>query len=200
LRDKRVLAAVFAQNVIGGKASERALASRLDENPADVARAVSSLKARGLLSGGRGGLRLTSKGRAKLKVVFMGGGFEVIHPGHLHTIEQAKALGDVLVMIIARDSTIRRRKNREPISSEKERLALVSSLKPVDATMLGVEGVIYDTLEKVRPDVVALGYDQYHAEEDVEGEALKRGMKLKVVRLSPADTPVKTTKLIAEFS
>jgi cytidyltransferase-like protein len=200
LKDKRILAEVFALGITAAKVGQRALSSRLDAGPAELAEAVSSLKARRLVEEKKGSLVLTQEGRARLRVVFMGGGFEVIHPGHLHTIEQAKALGDVLVVVIARDSTIRRRKRREPISNEKERLSLVSSLRQVDAAILGVEGVIYETLEKVGPDVVALGYDQHHLEEDIEREALRRGMKLRVVRLKPADTQVKTSKLIAELS
>lgn len=200
MKEKRILGETFALRVGSARASQRALAVRLGEDPTKLAREVSSLRTRGLLEGGNGNLRLTAKGRARLRVVFMGGGFEVIHPGHLHTVMQAKGLGDVLVVVVARDSTIRERKRREPISNEDERLALVSSLRPVDAAILGVEGDIYDTLEKVRPDTVALGYDQYHQEEEIEGEAMKRGMRLRVVRLSPASTKVKTSKIIAELS
>ena len=200
MKDKLILKELYVLGLLKGRVTERSLASKLDESPAGTAKALSSLRAQGLVRRGKNGVGLTSMGRDRLKVVFMGGGFEIIHPGHLHTIEEAKSLGDVLVVIIARDSTIRRRKRREPVSDEKERLALVSSLRPVDAAMLGVEGVIYEMLEKVKPDVVALGYDQYHAERDVEKEAAARGIRLKVVRLSPALTPIKTTKLIAEFS
>ena len=200
MRDKQVLGEVFALGLSGGKVTESVLASKLDEDRKQVTRTVISLKSRGLLERKKGNLKLTARGRARLKVVFMGGGFEVIHPGHLHTIEQAKSLGDVLVIVIARDSTIRERKSREPISNEGERMWLISSLRQVDVAILGVEGIIYETLEKVAPDIVALGYDQYHIEKDVEREALTRGMKLKVVRLSSSETPVKTSKLIAELS
>jgi len=199
LKEKQLLGEIFALTVATGRASQSALAARVGEDARQLEGIISSLRKRGLLKGSKGDPRLTAKGRARLKVVFMGGGFEVIHPGHLHTLNQAKGLGDVLVVVIARDSTIRKRKGREPISNEQERLALMSSLRPVDAATLGVEGNIYETLERVGPDIVALGYDQYHQEEEIEKEALRRGMKLKVVRLSPADTDVKTSKLIAEL-
>ena len=199
MKEKQLLGEVFALKVATGRAGQSALAARVGEDTHELRRAILFLRKRGLLKGSKGDLRLTAKGRARLKVVFMGGGFEVIHPGHLHTLNQAKGLGDVLVVVIARDSTIRKRKGREPISNEQERLALMSSLRPVDAATLGVEGNIYETLERVGPDIVALGYDQYHQEEEIEKEALRRGMKLKVVRLSPADTDVKTSKLIAEL-
>jgi cytidyltransferase-like protein len=200
LKEKRVLGAVLALRLTLAKATRKAIAARLGEDEAELARTVSSLRARGLLEGRNSDLRLTAEGRARLKVIFIGGGFEVIHPGHLHTILQAKRLGDVLVVVVARDSTIRRRKQREPISNEQERLELISSLRPVDAATLGVEGNIYETLERVGPDIVALGYDQYHQEAEIQREAERRGMKLRVVRLTRADTDVKTSKLIAELS
>jgi glycerol-3-phosphate cytidylyltransferase-like family protein len=69
----------------------------------------------------------------------------------------------------------------------------------VDAAILGVEGDIYVTLQKVRPDVVALGYDQYHLEDEVKREAAKRGMKLRVVRLDSPYPKIKTTRILKEF-
>jgi cytidyltransferase-like protein len=143
--------------------------------------------------------RLTSKGRSSVRVVFIGGGFELIHYGHVHTISKAKGLGDVLVVSVARDSTIRKRKGREPLISEGDRVRLLSSLREVDAAILGVEGDIYVTLQKVKPDIVALGYDQYHMEDEVRREANKRGMKLRVVRLDSPYPHIKTTKILKEL-
>ena len=68
------------------------------------------------------------------------------------------------------------------------RVKLVSSLREVDAALPGGHGSIYDTLEKVRPDFVALGYDQKHNPQDIENEARRRGMELSVVRLTLAHT------------
>ncbi|MDV3277668.1 MAG: FAD synthase [Nitrososphaerales archaeon] len=200
MNEKRILGEIFALKVADGRATQKALCARLGEDAGQVEKAVSALRARRLVEGSPRGLRLTDKGRAKVKVVFIGGSFELIHPGHLHTILQAKNLGDVLVAVVARDTTIRRRKHREPITTENERLNLLSSLRAVDAAMLGVEGDIYVTLEKVKPDVVALGYDQYHAEEEIAKEAARRGMRLRVFRLRPATTIIKTSKIIEALS
>ncbi|MDA4133204.1 MAG: cytidyltransferase, partial [Thaumarchaeota archaeon] len=60
----------------------------------------------------------------------------------------------------------------------------------------GGQGSIYDTLEKVRPDVVALGYDQTHNPKDIELEARSRGLELRVVRLSSPLPDVKTSKIV----
>lgn len=199
MNDKRILGEVFSLQLTN-RASSKALARRLDESTRELARRISSLKTKGLLEGSASHLRLTTEGREKFKVVFIGGGFEIIHHGHLYTIAQAKKLGDVLVVVVARDSTIRKRKGRDPISSEQERLALLTSLRAVDAAILGVEGNIYESLEKVKPDFVALGYDQYHAEAEIEKEAARRGMRLKVVRLGAMAPGIKTSKIMTEFA
>jgi len=69
----------------------------------------------------------------------------------------------------------------------------------VDAAILGVEGDIYVTLQKVNPDIVALGYDQYHMEDEIEREARRRRMKLRVVRLDSPYPHIKTTRIMREL-
>ncbi len=194
---KIVLGAVFSLE-LGGGATVKELEKRLGVDTEDAEKEVEALTRLGLLKSGRGRITLGERGRRRIKVVFIGGGFEVIHQGHLYTIDRAKKLGDVLVVAVARDSTIRKRKKRDPIANENERVALLSSLRQVDAAVLGVEGNIYDTLERVRPDIVALGYDQYHMEADIAREGAKRGMNLKVVRLDSPYPKVKTSKLLLE--
>jgi FAD synthetase len=198
LNEKRLLGAVFSARLTNRR-NLNWIAWRMDESEAAVKRQLASLRRRGLIGGSASQPHLTERGRRRIRVVFIGGGFEIIHPGHLYTIEQAKKLGDVLVVVLARSSTIRRRKGREPVAQEPDRLALMSSLRPVDAAILGGKGDIYETLEKVGPDVVALGYDQHHVENDIKREATRRGMRLRVVRLKVLDPDVKTTKIVAEF-
>ena len=123
----------------------------------------------------------------------------MIHYGHVYTLSKAKSLGDALVVSVARDSTIRKRKDREPLVGEQDRVRLLSALKDVDAAILGVEGDIYVTLERVKPDIVALGYDQYHLEEEVKKEAAKRGMELGVVRLDSPNPHNKTSRILKEL-
>jgi cytidyltransferase-like protein len=198
LEKRRVLGAVFAVGLRRGVATPRAVAQQLDLEPKDIKGAVERLTKSGYLQAKEGEISLTRKGRKGIRVVFIGGGFEVIHQGHLHTIMKAKSLGDLLVVSVARDSTIRRRKKREPLAGESARVQLLSALRPVDVAILGVRGDIYKTLERVRPDVVALGYDQYHVESEVAREAKKRGMKLEVVRLDSPYPKVKTSGLLRD--
>ncbi len=194
-----MVGAVFSLEMVEGEANISSVAERLGVGWNAANKEVGRLVKLGLARVVQGRLALTKKGRASIKVVFIGGGFEVIHLGHLYTIEKAKGLGDVLVVSVARDRTIRKRKKREPVAKEEERLKLLSSLRQVDAAILGVEGDIYETLEKVAPDVVALGYDQYHLESEVAKEAAKRGMKIKVVRLDSPYPNVKTSTLLKEL-
>ncbi len=197
MNDKRILGAVFSLG-LQGRATLKELAGNLGTDKKEASKEARLLIHGGLLKSEGGRLAITEKGRKRIKVVFIGGGFEVIHQGHLYTVDKAKSLGDVLVVAVARDSTIRRRKKRDPIANENQRVRLLSSLRQVDAAILGVEGDIYRTLEKVRPDVVALGYDQYHLESDIKREGSNRGMTLKVVRLDSPYPQVKTSALLKE--
>ncbi|HKZ90127.1 MAG TPA: adenylyltransferase/cytidyltransferase family protein [Thermoplasmata archaeon] len=110
------------------------------------------------------------------------GVFDLLHPGHVSFLSEARKLGDELVVVVARDSTARRVKH-EPINSEASRVKMVAALKSVDRAILGLEGNIYDILPELRPDVIVLGFDQAHNEDHIQDEARKRGLRIKIVRL-----------------
>jgi FAD synthetase len=103
------------------------------------------------------------------------GVFDLLHPGHVHYLDEARKLGDELLVVVARDSTARRLKH-EPIIREEDRLRMVSALKPVDKAILGNEGNIFDILTAVRPDIIALGYDQAQDEARLLAECRARGL------------------------
>ncbi len=194
--EKRFLGAVFALSLKGVAATPGQVSALTGLGAREASALRSALTEGGFVRSEKGRVRLTAQGRGRIRVVFLGGGFEIVHPGHLYTIEKAKELGDVLVVVAARDKTIRKSKGREPVTGEQERVRLLSSLRPVDAAILGGTGDIYSTLEKVRPDVVALGYDQRHNEKEIAYEAERRGMKLSVVRLGSPMPGVKTSRII----
>ena len=124
------------------------------------------------------------------------GVFDIIHLGHLHYLEESKRLGDELVVVVATDSTVRKRKH-EPITPEKMRLELVSSLKPVDRAVLGKEGGdIFEIVREIHPDIITIGYDQPFKERDLEKELAKRGLKVKVVRMPHLDHDLDGTRKI----
>ena len=117
-----------------------------------------------------------------MRKVLVTGSFELLHPGHVSLFKQAKELGDFLVVVIARDATIRKERGREPIMGEKQRLEMVSCLKVVDEARLGNEGYKYKVLGEERPQVVLLGYDQVVDEEALAEECAKVGAVLKRAR------------------
>jgi FAD synthetase len=136
--------------------------------------------------------RLSFIGRDALKVVLVGGVFDLIHPGHIHTLKAAKAQGDVLVVVVARTSTaLKIKKDRRIYHNEVLRKELVSSLNLVDLAVIGKEGTLYDTVEYVKPNIIALGYDQAHSEKDIAQNCQNRNLNIRVIRLN---TPIPKTK------
>jgi FAD synthetase len=125
------------------------------------------------------------------------GVFDILHAGHLHYLQEAKSLGTELYVVVATDSTVRRRKH-EPITPEKMRVELVQALKPVDHAILGVEGDMYETVRKVDPDIIALGYDQDFDEGKLQAELSRRGLRAKVVRLSKHEDDLNGTRKIIQ--
>jgi cytidyltransferase-like protein len=144
--------------------------------------------------------KLTFIGRDALKVVLVGGVFDLIHPGHIHTLKAAKAEGDVLVVVVARQSTAQKiKKYRKIYHDEKLRRDLVTSLNFVDLALIGKEGTLYDTVEYVKPNVIALGYDQAHSEKDVAENCKKRNLNVQVIRLSTPIPGSKSSKIKEEL-
>ena len=96
------------------------------------------------------------------------GVFDLLHAGHLHYLEQAKSLGEHLTVVVAHDDTVRLRKH-EPVTGQELRCRMVRGLKPVDDAIIGnsPDVPIFDILPIVNPDIIALGYDQEHAEEKI---------------------------------
>ncbi|HEX9677919.1 adenylyltransferase/cytidyltransferase family protein [Nitrososphaera sp.] len=144
--------------------------------------------------------KLTFIGRDALKVVLVGGVFDLIHPGHIHTLMAAKAAGDFLVVVIARTATAQKiKKDRKIYHDENLRKELVESLGFVDLAIIGREGTLYDTVEYVRPNVIALGYDQAHSEKDVAENCKKRNLDVQVIRLSTPIPGSKSSKMKEEL-
>jgi len=125
--------------------------------------------------------------KEKRKIVLASGVFDLLHFAHVKYLEEAKKTGgpnSELVVIIARDSTVEKRRGEKPIIPENQRVALVDSLKIVDKAILGYEDFnIEKVMEKVKPDVIALGYDRADIEQSVEDFVKKRGLKIEVVKI-----------------
>jgi cytidyltransferase-like protein len=148
----------------------------------------------------RSEIPLTFLGRESIKVVLVGGVFDILHPGHLHTLKAAKAYGDVLVVVVARSSTaLKINKSRIIYHDEIQRKELVSSIRFVDIAIVGFEGTLYKTVEYVKPDIIALGYDQAHGEKEIALNCRKRGLNVQVVRLNTPIPRIKSSSLKQEL-
>ena len=112
-----------------------------------------------------------------------GGVFDIIHPGHIHTLTAAKALGDVLVVAIATDKTAQKMKKMSPLHDQELRCELVSSLSMVDEAIVGHEEDIFETVKEVKPDIIALGYDQIHQEKFISDGCKRISLDVEIVRL-----------------
>ncbi len=117
--------------------------------------------------------------------VMASGTFDILHMGHVHYLKEAKKLGDHLTVVVASDNTVRKLKH-QPINPQHIRVQLISELKAVDTALLGSDTQdIYTILKDIKPDIIALGYDQIHQEETLTTELEKRGYPdIKIVRLS----------------
>jgi FAD synthetase len=129
-----------------------------------------------------------AKQAGKRKVVLASGVFDLLHLGHVRFLEDAKKAGGPdaeLIVIIAKDSTVEKIKGKKPIMSEEQRLSLVKSLKVVDEAVLGYEGLdIGEVVAKIKPDVIALGYDQVEMEGEVKTYLATYKAPITVVRIS----------------
>ena len=117
------------------------------------------------------------------KIVLAGGVFDIIHPGHIHTLNAAKALGDVLEVAIATDKTAQKMKKRQPLHNQELRRELVSCLSMVDRAVIGHEDDIFETVKLVKPNVIALGYDQIHQEKFISDGCKRINLNVEIVRL-----------------
>ncbi len=123
----------------------------------------------------------------KRKIVLASGTFDLFHFGHVRYLEEAKKAGGEdakLIVIVARDSTVEERKGKKPVMSEDQRRSVVDSLKVVDDAVLGYEEFnLEKVIEKIRPDVIAVGHDQDGIEKEVRKIVAEKGHNIQVVKV-----------------
>ncbi len=185
------------------------IASLSGENPVDIIRRklsinsdyleqkIESLVKNGFIEKDKKGP--TDLGRGALRIVLAGGVFDIIHPGHLHTLRAAKALGNVLVVVVATDKTAQKMKNRIPLHNMELRRDLVSALSMVDHAMVGYEGDIFKTVEVVKPNIIALGYDQIHQEKFITDGCKKINVEVSIARLQSPIPDIKSSKIENDY-
>ena len=142
---------------------------------------------------------LSDIGRGSLRIVLAGGVFDIIHPGHISTLNAAKVLGDVLVVVVATDNTAVKMKKRKPIHNQEQRQELVNSLGVVDLCLIGQENDIFKTVNLVKPQIIALGYDQIHQEQFITEGCKKIKLNAKVARLQSPIPESSSSKIEKEY-
>jgi len=137
--------------------------------------------------------------RGSLRVVLAGGVFDIIHPGHIHTLKAAKALGDILVVAIATDKTAQKMKKRIPLHNQELRRELVDCLSMVDVAIIGHENDIFETVKLVKPEIIALGYDQTHQEKFISDGCKQININTKIVRLQSPVPELSSSDIQKEY-
>lgn len=126
---------------------------------------------------------MTDETKKKLVMVF--GTFDYLHAGHENLFIQARELGTEIIAIIARDKTVRTIKGFEPDHNEKERLENLKATNWADKVILGDNKDKNKVIKLYRPDVIALGYDQFAFTYNINKLLLDINLDTKIVRLKP---------------
>jgi len=134
--------------------------------------------------------------RAGKKVVFTNGCYDLLHPGHVRLLERARSLGDVLILALNTDSSVRRLKGpSRPLIAQADRAALALALEAVDAVTLFDEDTPRELIAAVLPDVLVKGADWAHfiaGREEVEAA----GGQVLALALEPGYS---TTSIVEEL-
>lgn len=128
------------------------------------------------------------------KIVFTNGCFDIIHSGHIHLLEKAKELGDVLVVGLNSDKSIRKIKGeKRPILKQEDRIKILTALKPVDFVVLFDEETPLKLIEEIQPDILVKGKD--YRKKEIVGKDIIEKNNGKIVTIDLLDKK-STTKII----
>jgi FAD synthetase len=119
------------------------------------------------------------------------GTFDIFHPGHEHYLQEAKKLDNELYVVLARDETVKKVKGKAPYNNEQARLEKVRSLPYVHFATLGNPGDKYQIIEQIRPDIIAIGYDQISFVDGLAEKLAERGLYPKIVKFTKGHEPDK---------
>ncbi len=195
-----LLSAIFSSKLERGSAPLRAIAEKLGEPRKTCRLMLEQAELEGLTTRTARGYGLTPKGRSRLRIVLVGGTFDIIHVGHLATLSEARKLGNFLLVVVARDETVEKLKGHKPLNDELTRLSVVRQLKPVDAAILGSRRDMFAVVRRAKPEVIALGYDQRHSEEELRRKIDELGLRTDVVRLKVKIPKVKTSEIVSRVT
>lgn len=130
------------------------------------------------------------------RVVFTNGCYDILHPGHIRLLEQARALGDILILALNSDVSVQRIKGpKRPLIAEQDRAALALALEAVDAVTFFDEDTPRELIARILPDVLVKGADWAHfvaGREEVEAAGGR-------VQLIPLEPGYSTTATVEEM-
>ena len=194
--EKKILSTLYVTQITGENPTEKILENSMISEE-QISEKIEKLTQDNLVNQDK--MTLTEIGRGSLRVVLAGGVFDIIHPGHISTLNAAKTLGDVLVVVVATDNTAVKMKKRRPIHSQEQRQELVNSLYVVDLCLIGQENDIFKTVNLVKPQIIALGYDQVHQEQFITEGCKKIKLDAKVARLQSPIPESSSSKIEKEY-
>ena len=194
--EKKILSTLYVSQITGENPIEKILENDIISEE-QISEKIEKLTQDNLVNQDK--MTLTEIGRGSLRVVLAGGVFDIIHPGHISTLNAAKTLGDVLVVVVATDNTAVKMKKRRPIHSQEQRQELVNSLYVVDLCLIGQENDIFKTVNLVKPQIIALGYDQVHQEQFITEGCKKIKLDAKVARLQSPIPESSSSKIEKEY-
>nr|AIF19401.1 Cytidyltransferase-related domain-containing protein (tagD) [uncultured marine thaumarchaeote KM3_86_F11] len=196
--EKKILCRIFLNN-LEKKRTARNIQKYLDIEKKEFNRIIDNLISKQLVRKIKSNYILTEKGRKNIKVVLTGGVYDIIHPGHIHTLKNSKQEGDLLIVSIARDNRVIKIKGRKPINNERRRTILVSSIRYVDFTLLGSKGDIFGIVKKIKPNIITIGYDQTHQISELRRRVKINNLSIKIKKLDSPIPHVKSSNLRTKY-
>ena len=196
--EKKILCRIFLNN-LEKKRTARNIQKYLDIEKKEFNRIIDNLISNQLVKKIKSNYILTEKGRKNIKVVLTGGVYDIIHPGHIHTLKNSKQEGDLLIVSIARDNRVIKIKGRKPINNERRRTILVSSIRYVDFTLLGSKGDIFGVVKKIKPNIITIGYDQTHQISELRRRVKINNLNIKIKKLDSPIPHVKSSNLRTKY-
>ena len=132
----------------------------------------------------------------KTKVLAFGT-FDIFHKGHEFYLKQARKHGNILNVVVGRDSTVKQVKGKYPLNNELKRLIKIQNLDYVDNAFLVYEENKYKIIEELKPDIICIGYDQNSFTDNLKEILKKRDLNPKIIKFKKTFKPelYKTSKL-----
>jgi len=134
----------------------------------------------------------------KAKTVMIFGTFDILHAGHENLFQQIRELADQVIVVLARDNTVKKLKGESPINSERERMRNMKEKGYADKIVLGEHKDKYRTIKKLRPDIIALGYDQFAFTYRLSKLMIDEKLPTKIVRLKPYKPLIYKSRILRE--